>query len=161
SPTHTGQLLTPIPAPDAENGAGGTNKTAVIVGSIFAVAVIAFAVGYAIMRRNMAHGGSGGYGYGRGRGGGIPRRRKKIDQEDVKYIRPITPAAMPQVPAAAAMSMTMRHLDDNGETQTSRYKRASPPLPRPLESTRATRAAMTATTRSNTAPMLARGRSAQ
>ncbi|KAF9145629.1 hypothetical protein BG015_011826 [Linnemannia schmuckeri] len=169
SPSHTGQMITPpAPAPGAETNAP-SSKSAMIIGSIFAVVIVAFVVGYAVMRRNMARGSRG-----RGNGGGGGGKKKKgVDQEHIKYIRPLTTApTLPQFPAPAATAaiaaMTMRQLDSSSggrgvdlESQ-SRFKKLSPPAvlePESRQQPTTTTATRIATNTASAAPMLARGRS--
>ncbi|KAF9547680.1 hypothetical protein EC957_008037 [Mortierella hygrophila] len=170
SPTHTDLMTTPpAAAPEAEPNTN-SNKSAVIIGSIFAVVVVALAVGYALMRRNMT--------LGAGRGG--KKKKKEVDQEEVKYIRPLSPAppTLPQPPAPVAApataAMTMRQLDSasgGGESQ-SRFQNPSPPVvlgpesrqrqapPQQPSNTTSTRTVTnTAAAAAASAPMVTRGRS--
>ncbi|OAQ27193.1 hypothetical protein K457DRAFT_33942 [Linnemannia elongata AG-77] len=137
SPANTGQMLTPSAAAPVAEPANTLDKTALIIGSVFAVVVVAFAVGYALMRRKIALGGRGG------------KKKKEADQEDIKYIRPTTPAppALPQPPAPVATpataAMTMRQL--------------TPPSQQSSNTSSARTATNTAAAAA--APTLARGRS--
>ncbi|KAF9932079.1 hypothetical protein FBU30_009009 [Linnemannia zychae] len=116
STTPTGQMLTSISSPqnEAPSATGSSNKSAVIAGSIFAVAIVAFAVGYAFMRRNMSR--------SEKRPG-----KKETKQEDIKYTRPMSPASPQQPAAVATAAMTTRQAgvgnrgnQDGGRTRGGR-----------------------------------------
>ncbi|KAF9102683.1 hypothetical protein BGX29_004320 [Mortierella sp. GBA35] len=113
--TITGRMVTPPPTPETPT-AGTSNKAAVIVGSIFAVVVVAFAVGYAVLRRNMAVGGRT-----------TKKGPKELDQGDVKYTRPMTPAPAATVsPPSLTAAMTVRQPGGGDLESQSRFKK---PLP--------------------------------